>query len=274
MGHAGRPNPDRLRTWFSFGASGSIHGTLLLWLAAAAARLPSDAPPGLYDQEIRPNQERLVWYNLRDKLPDIKPAPAPDQAGAQRPRARRKFPQALVSGMKDDSRAPQTIVTEAPPAELPKPLPLPNVVAERASPPHPRLFLPPSEAPPAEVPPPVLPDPPSVEAKAPATASPLAVSTPRPQPKPFQPLPDRKPAVSAAPPPELPEAPRAAAKPLAPAAPLPVSTPRPQPKPFQPLPDRKPAVSAAPPPELPEAPRTAARPLAPAMPLAVSTPRP
>jgi TonB family protein len=166
---------------------------------------------------------------------------------SQQPRARRKFSQALVSGLKDDARAPQTIVTEAPPAELPKPLPLPNVVAERAAaPPHPRLFMPPPDALPEEVPPPELPDPLRVEAKPPATASPLGNSTPRPQPLPFRPPPDRKPAAADAPPPELPDAPRAAAKPPAPVAPLAASTPRPQPLPFRPPPDRI-APQAAPP---------------------------
>jgi TonB family protein len=276
MGYAASPNTDRQGTWLSFGASGSIHAALLLWLAIAAARTPRDAPPDLYDQEIRPYGEHIVWYNLREKLPDIKPAAAaPDQAVSQRPRARRKFSQALVSGLKDDARAPQTIVTEAPPAELPKPLPLPNVVAERAAaPPHPRLFMPPPDALPEEVPPPELPDPLRVEAKPPATASPLGNSTPRPQPLPFRPPPDRKPMAPGAPPPELPDAPRAAAKPPAPVAPLAVSTPRPQPLPFRPPPDRKAATADAPPPELPDAPRAAAKPPAPVAPLAVSTPRP
>ena len=277
MGYTASPKTDRLQTWLSFGASGSIHATLLLWLAIAAARRPGEVPPGLYDQEIRPNEEHLVWYNLRDKLPDIKPAAAAgDQAASRRPRAQRKFPQTLVSGPKDDARAPQTIVTEAPPAELPKPLPLPNVVAERASPPHPRLFLPPPDTPPAEVPAPVLPDSPRVEVKPPATASPLGVSAPRPQPLPFRPPPERKPAVSAPPPPELPEAPRvASAKPPASAAPLGISAPRPQPLPFRPPPERKPAVSAALPPQLPEAPRVAsAKASASAAPLGVSMPAP
>jgi TonB family protein len=277
MGYTASPKTDRLQTWLSFGASGSIHATLLLWLAIAAARRPGEVPPGLYDQEIRPNEEHLVWYNLRDKLPDIKPAAAAgDQAASRRPRAQRKFPQTLVSGPKDDARAPQTIVTEAPPAELPKPLPLPNVVAERASPPHPRLFLPPPDTPPAEVPAPVLPDSPRVEVKPPATASPLGVSAPRPQPLPFRPPPERKPAVSAPPPPELPDAPSvASAKAPASAAPLGVSAPRPQPLPFRPPPERKPAVSAALPPQLPEAPRVAsAKASASAAPLGVSMPAP
>jgi TonB family protein len=277
MGYAPSPDTDRKRTWLSFGASGSFHGALLLWLTIAAARTPRDGPPGLYDQEIRPYGDRLVWYNLREKLPDIKPAPAaPDQTASQRPRAKRKFSQALASGLRDDARSPQTIVTEAPRAELPKPLPLPNVVAERSSPPHPRIFLPPADVPPKEVPAPVLPDPPRVEAKPLAAASPLAVSTPRPQPLPFKPPPERKPATADAPPPELPDAPRAAAaKSPAPVAPLAVSTPRPQPLPFKPPPDRKPVTADAPPPELPDAPRAAAaQPAAPVAPLAVSTPRP
>ena len=272
-----RPKTDRLRTWSSFGASGSLHATLLLWLAVAAARLPPEVPPGLYDREIRPYEGHLIWYNLREKLPDIKPAPAsPDQAASPRPRAQRKFAQTLVSGLKDDDRAPQMILTESPPAELPAPLPLPNVVAEAAPPPPPperRLFMPPPDAPPADAPPPVLPDSPPADAPPPATAIPLEVSTPRPRARPFQPPPDPKLTASETPPPELPEAPRtAAAKPRPPAAPLAVAATRPKPLPFQfppPLPRPRPAPLT-----LPEAPRAVAKPPAPVAPLEASTPRP
>ncbi len=279
-----RPNSDRLRTWVSFGSSGSFHATLLLWLAVAAAHLPREAPPSLYDQMIGPGEARLVWYNLHEKLPDIKPSPAaPGHTGAERPRARRKFSQALVSGPKDDARTPQTIVTEAPPAELPKPLPLPNVVAGQAAPPpRARLFLPPPEKAPdppiEEAPPPELPDSPPTADKPAVPVPQLSVSPPRPRPKEFQPPPDRKPATNAAtPPPALPDAPRATAKPAVPVPQLATSAAsRPQPKEFQPPPDRKAAANAAtPPPALPDAPRATAKPAVPVPQLAASAaPRP
>jgi TonB family protein len=268
-----RPISDRRRSSMSFAASGCLHGALLAWVAITAANSPREVRRSLYDQEIRPYENHLVWYNLREKLPDIKPAaaaPAPT-----RPRAQRKFRQTLVSGPKDDTRAPQTIVTEAPPAELPKPLPLPNVVAAAAPPPPPRDFIPPPETPPAEGAPPVLPDSPSVEAKLPIPANPLEASTPRPQARPFQPPPDKQPGAADAPPPDLPEAPQvAAAKPPASGLPLGVSATRPQPLPFQaPPPLSRPRTAA--PLTLPEGPHVeAARSGGLVAPLGSATPRP
>ena len=245
------PIPDRRRTLVSFGASGSVHAAILVWLAIGGARLRNAPPRSVYDQEIGPYENHLVWYNLREKLPDI--APSAEPAAAQRPRAQRRFPQTLVSGPKDDARPSQMIRTESPPAELPKPAPLPNVVAASSRPKPPRLFLPPPETPPPPAEAPSLADSPLAEAKPPVTASPLEVSTPRPKPRPFQPLPDRKPALPVAPTPDLPEAPRvAAAKPQPTPAPLGVSAARPKPLPFQeppPLERPRPApVSLAEPP--------------------------
>jgi TonB family protein len=245
------PIPDRRRTLVSFGASGSVHAAILVWLAIGGARLRNAPPRSVYDQEIGPYENHLVWYNLREKLPDI--APSAEPAAAQRPRAQRRFPQTLVSGPKDDARPSQMIRTESPPAELPKPAPLPNVVAASSRPKPPRLFLPPPETPPPPAEAPSLADSPLAEVEPPVTASPLEVSTPRPKPRPFQPLPDRKPALPVAPTPDLPEAPRvAAAKPQPTPAPLGVSAARPKPLPFQeppPLERPRPApVSLAEPP--------------------------
>ena len=263
-------NPDRPRTFASFGVSGSIHAGLLLWLAISAARLPHTRPRSLYDQGIRPYEKHLVWYNLREKLPDI--APSADPAAPQRPRARQQFPQALVAGPKDDARPSQLILTEAPPAELPKPTPLPNVVAVTVPPRPARIFTPPPEAPPAPAPPPVLPDAPPVAAKPAVASRPLESPTPRPTPRPFKRPPDRKPALPVAPPPVLPDAPLVATvRPQATAAPLPVLTPRPKPLPFHPPPPaaRPPATPLA----LPDAPPVQPAP-APDQPLASATPKP
>jgi TonB family protein len=270
MTYAERSTTDRRRGSVSFAVSGCIHGTLLAWLAIASALSPREVRRSLYDQEIRPYEDRIVWYNLREKLPDIKPAPV--AAAPARPRASRKFEQTLVSGPKDDAQTPQTIVSEAPPAELPEPLPLPNVLAE-AAPPPPRLFTPPEEAPPVDAPPPVLPDAPPVEAKLSAPASPWEASTPRPQAKPFEPPPEKKTAADA-PPREIPDAPQvAAAKPPATAVTLGASAIRPRPLPFQAPPPLVPPRTAAPL-TLPEAPGAAAKSSAPATPLSAAPPRP
>ena len=50
----------------------------------------------LYEQEIRPNEKRIIWYSLRDRLPEIAPAPA--RTALRPPRALRKFEQTIVAG--------------------------------------------------------------------------------------------------------------------------------------------------------------------------------
>jgi len=121
MNGIARPKTDRARKPMSLAVSGSIHGGLLAWLVIASANSPRETPQSLYDMEIKPNEARIIWYNLREKLPDIKPAPAPPAQKIAPPRAARKFPQTLVSAEKEDDKAPQMILSEAPPVELPKP---------------------------------------------------------------------------------------------------------------------------------------------------------
>src|SRR5690349_5870565 len=127
-----RGTAGRLRSAMSFGLSGAIHGSLLTWLVLAAA-MPhvTERRLNLYDQEIRPYEKHIVWYNLRDKLPDVSPA-ATGKVQRQ-PRSRRIFNQSIVAGEKDNARPPQMIRVDAPAIELPKPLALPNVLAVAAA---------------------------------------------------------------------------------------------------------------------------------------------
>ena len=149
-----------MRRPFSFSVSLGVHGSLLAWVALG----PAISPPlrrSLYDMAIRPHEDRLVWYKLSDRLPDIRPAQA--AADPRPPRATRKFPQNMVAGARDDSRPPQLIWAPAPEVQTAKPLPLPNVVA--LEPPRPvRRFTPPHQ--PAVKPQsaPVLPDAPQAAA--------------------------------------------------------------------------------------------------------------
>ena len=243
MNDAGRPQTDRMRRSMPFGASGSIHGGLLVWLVIASAHSPRETPQSLYDMEIKPNEAHIVWYNLREKLPDIKPAPAPAPKRIAPPRAMRKFPQTLVSAEKEDDKAPQMIVSEAPPVELPKPLPLPNLVAEAAPPPQPNQFTPPDPVT-GTAPPPTLPDAPAVDARANAAANPLEARAKPPEPLPFKP-PDKKPDAAPARE-ELPDAPKVS-RAEAPASSSPLASNQPKPQPL--------AFRAPPPLERPKAPR-------------------
>jgi TonB family protein len=194
--------PGRLRSATSFGFSGSVHGLLLAWLALAAVH--PEPRKTIYDQEIRPHEDHLVWYNLRGKLPDVSPSAA--SRDRRPPRARTRFNQTLVAGAKDRPNDRQMIFTPEPRVAAPKPPPLPNVLAVAPRPERP--FVPP--------------EPPRITAPAPAPlpeapkAPKLAVDVPEFKPalpqaphRRFTPPPARKAAVKAAAP--LPEAPKAAA---------------------------------------------------------------
>src|SRR5450759_6022509 len=131
---AGRGTISRGRSWLSFAVSGYLHGCVLAWVILGDAGWPRHDTPGaqsIYDREIRPNEKRIVWYSLREKLPEIAPADAAlDARRTQRvPRARVKAPQTIVAGARDDARPAPLIWAPEPEMAAPKEMPLPNVVA-------------------------------------------------------------------------------------------------------------------------------------------------
>jgi TonB family protein len=132
----------RLRRGFSFGTSVCLHASAVAWVAVGPFLLPNETP--LYDREIRPNTQRIIWYSLRDQLPAISPAEQPKLP--QPPRAQRPFSQPLVAGARDTNRPPQLIWTPAPELNKPQLLPSPNLVAlAPAAHPQPRPFVAPQE---------------------------------------------------------------------------------------------------------------------------------
>jgi hypothetical protein len=179
-----RANSGRLRTSVSFTVSALIHGSILAWVALGPVLEAPEPRRTLYDQAIQGNEKKIVWYALREKLPDVTPA---ESHNDPRPaRARVRFEQSVVAGARDDNRPPQLIYTAAPEIELPKPLPLPNVVAA-APPARPvRLFAPPPEKRPEPVAP-VLPEAPQVAANVEPKKLPFDAPSPRPQPRAFTP---------------------------------------------------------------------------------------
>ena len=46
------------------------HGIILAWVASGPVR---EEPNPLYKQLIAPHKSKLVWYNFREKLPDVSP---------------------------------------------------------------------------------------------------------------------------------------------------------------------------------------------------------
>src|ERR1035437_5089320 len=127
---AGHGTIPRERNWHSFAVSGCLHGCVLACVILGdSGRLRHDTPgaQSIYDREIRPNEKRIVWYSLREKLPEIAPADLlPDARPA---RARVKAPQTIVAGARDDARPAPLIWAPEPEVAPPKEMPLPNVVA-------------------------------------------------------------------------------------------------------------------------------------------------
>ena len=66
----------------AFAASGLLHAAAFLSVVLSAAVSPRDPRP-VYNLEIRPYEAHIIWYNLRDKLPEIKPAEPVAQAAAE-----------------------------------------------------------------------------------------------------------------------------------------------------------------------------------------------
>jgi len=192
-----RVDARRMRGLFSFALSTALHGSVLAWVALAPL-IPAGRPGSIYDQEIRPKQNKIVWYSLSERLPDI----TPDKQDTRPARARVRLHQTVVAGTRDDQRPPQLIWTPAPEIQTAQMLPAPNVVALAPAARPVRAFHAPSEAARIEPPPPVLPDAPTLAAAA-ARSVPLPPIS-RPQPRAFTPPPMATPVV---------------AKPILPAAP-------------------------------------------------------
>ena len=118
---AGGGTIPRGRSRLSFAVSGCLHGCVLAWVILGDTGRPRHDTPGaqsIYDREIRPNEKRIVWYSLREKLPEIAPADLlPDARPA---RARVKAPQTIVAGARDDAR-PAPLIW-APEPELAAPI--------------------------------------------------------------------------------------------------------------------------------------------------------
>src|SRR5271166_6297833 len=93
----------RVRGGFSFAISGCVHGCVLTWVVLGGGGPPQPRAQSIYDQEIRGHEKQIVWYSLREKLPEI--GPADTKADPRPARARMKAAQAMVAGARDDAKA-------------------------------------------------------------------------------------------------------------------------------------------------------------------------
>jgi TonB family protein len=243
-----RGEDRRLRKTMPFTVSACLHGSVLAWVAFGGGVRAPRPPQSLYDQVIRPYENKIVWYRAADKLPEIAP---PESARDRRKlRARVKANQEMVAGAQDDPKpGPMIWLPDAPPVPVPTPQRLPNLIAV-APPKLVRGFTPPVDAAPKLVEP-KLPEPPRVEERVAAAPLPIDVKGARPAARAFVPPPETRMARQAAI--VLPEAPgtrsavvEAGALPFAPVG------ARPRPRDFVPPPDAMPrgmpAALPAPPP--------------------------
>src|ERR1017187_6492559 len=239
-----RSTIPRARSGLSFAVSGCVHGCVLAWVIWGGTGQPRERAQSIYDREIRPNENRIVWYSLREKLPEI--TPADTEADARAARARVKAAQTMVAGARDDARPAPLIWASEPEVAAPKVLPLPNVVAV-APPKVVRPFVAPVKA---EVPPvAALPEGPRVaaEVKTAVTLPVVAPSGPR---RAFTPPPNVRMQRQAMV--QLPEGPQPEMVVEPDALPFAGAGPRPEPKAFVAPPTKSRPVTAAA--ALPEAP--------------------
>ena len=131
-----------------FAVSLFAHGLILAWVASG----PVYEKPKSFTEIASPrSRSKLVWYDFREKLPDVSPTAARRQA--QPPRADVKIAsQEIVAVSPKAPRARQFVWQPAPKLQLHADLKSPNVLAMHAPrpqppPPKPKLFVPPPEAP-------------------------------------------------------------------------------------------------------------------------------
>jgi TonB family protein len=149
---------------FPFAVSLLTHGLILAWVVSGPVR---EKPESLYAQVIKPHASKLVWYNFREKLPDVSPALP---RSARKPlRADVKLPsQEIVAGSAKAPRARQFVWQPAPKLEIQAELKSPNVLAIHTARPEPlpkraqpKMFVPP--APPKPVTPALVPAAPDIQ---------------------------------------------------------------------------------------------------------------
>ena len=147
----------------SFALSLFVHacGVVLLGLIGG----PSSPAPkkSIYDEVIRPNADKIVWYDFRKKLPDVEPEKKIGET--PKPRGREVSRRTLIADAPQPKSQKQFIWRPVPKIEIRQDLALPNIIARAnlsvpAPPPEPKkIERPKVEAPPAQQPNPSPPAP-------------------------------------------------------------------------------------------------------------------
>ncbi len=109
-----------------------IHGVAIALLTAIAPRSQGPSRP-IYDELIRPQIHKIIWYDFRNKLPDVSP---PRAAGMRlTPHAIRKSQRVLIVTSPEPKSTQQFVWRAAPIIQLYQDVPLPNLVARIEAPP-------------------------------------------------------------------------------------------------------------------------------------------
>ncbi len=136
--------PERVFRPVPYFASLCVHGVLVMLLMLVSKGLPKKTPSA-YDQLIKGQEAKLVFYKFKNKLPDVQPVRTAD---ARPPKAEIQIAkQQIVSSPKNAVKATQMIWQPVPDL-LPKDVPSPNLLAIKAPPvaaPERKKFVPPAE---------------------------------------------------------------------------------------------------------------------------------
>jgi len=148
----------------SFGASLGLH-VLVVTILFSNPLHDRSGKTTLYQAVIQPQEHKIIFYDFRKKLPEVKPGTK--SGAASKPRGQELSRQTLVAASSRPKSQKQFIWQPFPKIELPRDLPLPNLIARAntALPPPPptpirkKLETPASAGVPSPKPNPSLPDP-------------------------------------------------------------------------------------------------------------------
>jgi TonB family protein len=137
----------------------ALHGAaFVLLMHAPEIKLPEPSKSE-YKQAIEGKETKLVWYEFKKQLPDVRPLQS--KAETKPLRAKERAPQQIVASRKDAPKRTQIIQTDAPELKETKQFELPNVLAVRM-PQIARPFVAPPEAAPPVVAKVTIPDAPEI----------------------------------------------------------------------------------------------------------------
>jgi hypothetical protein len=112
------------RQSFAFSAGAHVVGILLLGVLSTDG---SRSKRPIYDEQIAPYKDKIIFYRAPKKLPDTNPVKR--VGNAPRPRGKQRSKQTIVASSRNARSKQQLIWQPAPKIQLPKDVPAPAMVA-------------------------------------------------------------------------------------------------------------------------------------------------